>query len=478
MKTSASSFRSKALRYGGKTVLVSAIVIIAAVLVNLLVSRIPVSYTQIDITANKRLTLSEETKSLLENLSEPINVYWVVAQGEEDDMIDLLLDRYQALNGRIKVEKKNPDLFPSFIRQYTSETINKNSLIVESEKRFRYVDYYDIFEFDYTNYAKTGNYDLSFAGERALSSAIEYVTMGELPVVLALSGHGETELSSKFKDAVENANYTFGTLNLLQSENIDPAVSCVLAVAPQTDLTDAEAEILTTYLEGGGSFFLITEPPKNGRLTNLEAILDSYGVRAVDGIAVERNNAYYAYNTQYYLLPELVSHPITDPLLAASYHVLLPLGQGLVINDDLADGLRVRTLLASSGSAFSKIDGYNITNYEKEKDDIGGPFSYGVVIEKEGENTTDIVWVSSASLTEDSINELVSGANEDFFLNSLNWLCERNEEKMAIHTKSLNNEFLSMPSGTASVLTVLILILIPAAYLAIGAGIWAKRKRK
>ncbi len=88
-----------------------------------------------------------------------------------------------------------------------------------------------------------------------------------------------------------------------------------------------------------------------------------------------------------------------------------------------------------------------------------------------------IVWVSSSYLTDDSANQSVSGGNEDFFLNCVSWLCG-SESGISIHTKSLDTEYLTIPSGTASLLTALAVVIIPAAFLAFGIVIWYRRKKR
>ena len=75
-----------------------------------------------------------------------------------------------------------------------------------------YVSYNDIYEYDLTNYYTTGEYDVNFAGESALTSAIDYVTSEDLPKVYALTGHGEGELSAAFQNAVEKENIDLAEL--------------------------------------------------------------------------------------------------------------------------------------------------------------------------------------------------------------------------------------------------------------------------
>lgn len=115
---------------------------------------------------------------------------------------------------------------------------------------------------------------------------------------------------------------------------------------------------------------LVTDPPKDGALTNLETLMAGYGVEAVNGIVVEANQNNYAWGTPYYLLPDLKSHSITEPLIDGGYYVLLSIAHGLRISDTLPDGVTADSLLSTSSSAYSKAAGYDSTTYEKEDGDI------------------------------------------------------------------------------------------------------------
>jgi ABC-2 type transport system permease protein len=183
-------------------------------------------------------------------------------------------------------------------------------------------------------------------------------------------------------------------------------------------------------------------------------------------------------NAPYYLLPSLGSHTITEPLSEGGYRVLLPIAQGLTVSDELPDDISVTELLTTSNSSFSKIAGYQLTTYEKESGDIDGPFALAVAVTQtldEGESR--IVWVSSSALLDDTASARVSGGNQDFFLNALGWMCEH-EESISIHAKSMDREYLTMGNSTASLMTLVIVIVLPLVYLALGIRTWVRRKRR
>ena len=473
------SFSTRSFRAGGYTVAAAAIVLAIAVMVNVFAAALPASVTKFDTTANQLFTLSEQTEKLVGSLTDEVTVYWIVRSGREESYLESLLSRYQSLSDKIHVVKKDPDVFPTFTQQYT-DSFTENSLIVEAGERYRYVDYNDIFVMDYTSYYYYGTENWSFCGESELTSAIDYVVSENLPKVYLLTGHGESSLSDSFTSAVKQQNIETAELSLLTLESVPADADCILINAPQSDISLDEQSKLREYLGNGGNLFLITDPPKSGELTNLEALMADYGVTTVDGIVVEGDQSHYVWGTPYFLLPDIASHAITTPLTEGGYRVLLPISQGLTVAEDLRDTLSVTKLLTTSASAFAKAAGYDLTTYEKEEGDVNGPFALAVAISDTVDDgiTSDIVWVSSAALVDDQTNTQVSGGNQDFFLNALGYLCQAEQSSLSIHAKSLSSDTLTMDSAAVSALTVAVVGVIPAAVIALGIVIWIRRKRR
>ena len=473
------SFQTRSFRVGGYSVAATAMVVAIAIAVNLFVNALPATLTQYDTTSNQLFTLSEQTEKLVSGLEEEVTIYWVVRSGYEESYVDTLLDQYKALSDHIRVVKKDPDVSPNFAQQYTSY-VNDNSLVIECGERSRYVDYNDIFVMDYESYYYYGETIWSFYGESEVTSAIDYVIREDLPKIYMLTGHGESGLPTTFASAVEKENFETEELSLLTEEHVPADADALLIYAPQRDISEEEKTKIEEYLAYGGKLILITDPPQEEALTNLEAVMAHYGIVANQGIVVEGNQSYYFWGRPYYLLPEIEYHTITGPLTESGYYVLLPIAQGLNVIDTGNDLITATELLTTSDDAFSKLAGYDLQTYEKEDGDLPGPFALAVHASEELDDGiyADVVWVSSTALLDESTNEMVSGGNQDFFLNILSYLCEPEEGSISIHAKSLTTEYLTMDSGTASVLTALVIGIIPAAYLAVGIVIWIRRKRR
>lgn len=474
----AASLKSSTVRIGGYSIFAVIIVIAIAVAVNYFAAALPSTATQLDITPNKLYSLSDQTKKILGDLNTDVTVYWVVRNGYEDATLKTMLDLYDGLGSRLSVVRKDPDVSPTFVKQYT-DTAEDNSLIVVSGERNTYVANSDIFEYDYSSYYYDGTYDVSFAGESALTSAVSYVTSEDLPTAYLLEGHGETELSDTFSTAIKKENIGVESLSLLTLEAVPEDADCVIIAAPTSDISADEKDRLLAYLQSGGALLLITNPPKDADMANLYALMAEYGASPAEGIVLEGDTNRYAWGAPHYLLPNINSHEITKPLIDGKYYVLLPIAQGLTVADGLRDGLTVTQLLTTSDSAFSKIASYAMDSYDKADGDIDGPFALGLAIDESiaGGLETKIVWISSGALLDDGANQQVSGGNLNLFVNALDWMCAQ-ENSISIRSKSLDVETLTVSSGAASLLSVLIVGIIPLGYLSIGIVTAVRRKRK
>lgn len=458
----------QALRGGTYSLAVTAVVLAILIAVNVFVSVLPASATKLDISASKLYSITSNTKAVVNNLTQDVTLYWVVQADKEDSVIENLLSKYDSLSDHIQVEKKNPDVYPTFAAQYTDETVPNNSVIVVSGDRSRYISYNDIYVQTSDMYAYS--YTTSFDGEGAITSAIDYVVTETLPRMYVLEGHGETELPASFADAVEKENIQTQSLSLLTADSIPEDAACVTIYAPQSDISQEEAEMLRSYTEKGGKLLVIAGPVKGAELTNLYSLLTDYGVEPVEGIVVESDREHYAFGYPYVLMPDMQSDNITQSLMDSRYHPIFPVSQGLQVTDSSS----VTTLLTTSDTAFSKTAGYSLTAYDKEAGDTDGPFAVAVSIATDGGG--QIVWFSASDFLSDMYNAYSSGANVNLAMNALSSLMGE-REAMAIRSKSLNYNYLTISDSVSSVLKVLLIGVFPLLYLAVGVIAVVEKRR-
>lgn len=460
-----------ALKGGAYSLAISCIVLAILAAVNLLASVLPKRLTQYDISQSRLYSITSNTKVVVNALEKDVTIYWIVQSDKEDDVIENLLDKYDSLSEHIEVVKKNPDVYPTFAEQYTSQQVENNSLIVECGERSRFIDYNDIYlsGADIMSYSN----DMSFDGEGAITSAIDYVVTEELPQMYVLEGHGEAELSEVFREQIEKENIETVTFSLLNEDTVPEEADCVLIYAPASDISTEEKDILAEYAAEGGKLMVLAGPAEEGTLENLYSLLSDYGVEAEEGIVVEADREHFAFQAPYVLLPDINDSEITAPLIEENYYAIVPIAQGLTISD--AGNESVTALLTTSETAYSKAAGYELTSYEMEDGDTLGPFAVAVSVDCG--NDGQIVWFTSSDFLEEQYNSYSSGANLDLGMNALASLIGESEA-VAIRSKSLNYNYLTINESTASFLKVMMIGIFPLVFLGIGICVVVGRRRE
>ncbi len=460
-----------ALKGGSYSLAITVIVLAILIVINVFASVLPANLTRYDISVTRLFSITSNTKAVVNALEKDVTIYWIVQADQEDEVIENLLSKYESLSDHIEVVKKNPDVYPTFASQYTSEEVMNNSLVVECGERNRFIGYDDIYLYE-ADMAAYG-YDVSFDGEGAITSAIDYVVSEELPQVYLLEGHGEAELPETFRSQIERENMELTSFSLLNEDTVSEEADCVLIYAPSSDISEKEKTILSDYVSEGGKLMVLAGPTENGTLENLYALLADYGVEAVEGIVVEADREHFAFQEPYILLPDIAGSEVTDPLIEEHYYTIVPIAQGLKVQDE--NNTAVTELLTTSESAFSKTDGFALSTYEKEEGDIEGPFAAALSIDCGNEG--QMIWISSSDFLNELYNAYSSGANLDLAMNALSSLTGE-REAVAIRSKSLNYNYLTISDSAASLLKVLMIGVFPLVFVAVGIYVVVRRRRQ
>ena len=155
------------------------------------------------------------------------------------------------------------------------------------------------------------------------------------------------------------------------------------------------------------------------------------------------------------------------------YNAVLRGDEGTITVGEDTNGATVTPLLTTSDASYSKLAGYELDTYDKEEGDLDGPFTLAVSVEA---GSGQMVWFSSSAFLDDKYNALSSGANVNLGMNALSSLVGESEA-MAIRSKSLNYNYLTISESTSSLLKVLMIGIVPLAYLGVGIAVVVKRRR-
>jgi ABC-2 type transport system permease protein len=466
---------SRQMKSGIYSVLISLVMVAMVIGFNLIVSLLPETAMKIDTTSEGLYTFSPQTEQVLAGLDEDVAVYLIVEPGKEDDYVVNILGRYAQLSSHIKVEQINPLINPTFTMKYTDETVENNGVIVTAGGRSMLVQKEDMFTygFDYTYYT----YSTVFGGESKITGAISYVTGENLPVVYTLSGHGEAALSDTLSDSITTENIELQSLDLVSAGSMPENAAAVMMISPQSDISADEKELLESYLDGGGRLLLVSGYSEEG-LPNLYSLMAAFGMEPVKGVIIEGDAAHSVSGYSYYLLPDIQSHEITEPLIADNADVLTPTAMGLLETESHRSSLKVTPLLVTSGEAYSKADPNNAQTFDREEGDLSGPFNVGMAAEEEyGDTNIRVAWYGSDMMILEQVDSIVSGSNTDLFVNTIGWMCDK-EDSINVRAKSTLTSYLTVTTSFKNLMGIVITAVLPAAALIAGVVIYMRRRRR
>ncbi len=464
---------NRRLRNGLYSILICIVMAAVMVGINLFVSVLPQQNIRIDTTAQGLYSLSEQTRSVLQNLEEDVELYLISEPGKEDNYTVNLLDRYADLSDHIHVQQINPLTNPMFTSAYSEETVENNSVIAVSAQRSKVVSSTDMYSygFDYDYYTNA----TVFNGEALLTNAVRYVTDPEVPAVYLLTGHGELSLPETLSDALTTENIDIRELNLVTEKTVPEDAMTVVIFSPASDITDQEKDELLSFSDRGGGLILVSGYSAEDR-SNLYALTASFGMEPEKGVILENDERHSISGYAFYLLPDIEEHEITDPILKAGQNILTPVVMGIRENSHRST-LAVAPLLTTSESAYLKTDPDNTSTYEMEEGDLAGEFTVAAASEETYNDTTvRMLWFASDMMFTEQADTIVSGSNTDLFINAVFWAADRNND-ITVRAKSTMMPYLTVTTAFRNTMMILTAVVLPLAAVAAGIVILIRRRR-
>lgn len=380
-------FREPRWRHGKLGALLLAVFMAACVLLNIGVKALEdaCGWTR-DLSFNGYATTGEETKKVLDRLERDVELYLLYQSGEVDAYLQNLLNRYQVLSDRIRVLPTDLSQNPGIVTRFQGDVDNAveaDTVIVNCPEtgRYKLLTYQDFMTSGYD--VETGEFVLEgLAYEKRLTEAIAYTAQAELPVIGILQGHGELDENALnvLISFLTSNNYAVKTVNLMAGDTLSD-VELLLFASLQKDLTDLEMDMISTYAQEGGHFFIMRDytDPFTG-MPNYHAFLRSYGVIPLDGVVVagEEDKGSY-YGNPFQLLPYMESMDMTMQLIAGGMDILLmPYASGFETPQEATGSLTTATVLKSGPNAFVRKVSDGNDSAEKQSGDIEGEISVGL----------------------------------------------------------------------------------------------------
>jgi len=286
----------------------------------------------------------------------------------------------------------------------------------------------------------------------------------------------EAALAENVVTAIEKNSMEVKELTLISMDAVPEDADCVLINGPANDIAADEAGKLLAYLEEGGNLMLMTGYT-GAEMPNLMSVVESYGVHAQYGIAVEGDSNRCISDYPYYLLPYTAEHDAVKLDTDLSY-ILQPFAHGIGINEKVRSSVTVQPIVATSNDAYLKVAGFESETLEKEEGDIDGPVITGVAItETYGGVESNIVWYTSGQMLNTDIDTVVSGNNTSLVIAGMSWMCDI-DNPLTIASKSFASDSLTHTGLGSVVWMISLMVLLPLAFVAAGLVIWLKRRKK
>jgi ABC-type uncharacterized transport system involved in gliding motility auxiliary subunit len=439
------------------------IIVILAVLVvaNFLANRYNKSY---DATANKRFTLSDQTKKVVGDLKQDVTIsYFDRANGMQNAKD--LLDRYHNLSPKLHI-------------QYVD--LLKNPTLARAENVTR--------EGEAVVQVGSRREDAKTFDEEGVTGALIRALKGGEREVCVVSGHGEHRLDdssqsdgfSGFQSIVQRDNYKVQSINLQQKAEV-PADCTVLVVAgPTGDYIQPEVDAIKKYVESGGRALFMMDPPlKLGRKQisdnqPLSDLLASWGVTADKDLLLDESAASQLLGggPEAPVILQYDSHPIVNDLTNVS--TAFPLSRSLETKN--TDKTTITKLFSTSADSFATSDLASSEIRINPAKDKHGPFTLAVAGTYSGAKPSGsgrFVVVGNSGWA--SNQALGFSGNRNLLLNMVNWLSS-DEDLISIRPKEPEDRRITLTRAQFRLVQTTSQFFLPLIVIVGGVMVWLKRR--
>lgn len=299
--------RNKKVRYATVAAVLTAMVILVAVLLNVVLSSLVERYElYTSLTPTLAFDVTEDCYTVLESDFEDyqakngtlptIEILFcdledsVKAEGHENYYLYYtavaLAERFE----NIKLKFYDIYVNPTPVKPYTVSThpltgaeivtaLNSSSVIVvcgNYHRVYRWTDFYVFAD-------ETSTEPWAYSGERRLSSALMHAIDDDPRIACLLKNHGEVSYDYELLNVLDDAGYTVVYIDLYK-DPIPATCDLIISYNPNTDLVAddvsnvSEKEILDTFLSEDGHSFLLFLENGTPSMPNFESYIKEWGI--------------------------------------------------------------------------------------------------------------------------------------------------------------------------------------------------------
>lgn len=472
----------------------AALVLAVMIPLNLIFGRLNLN---MDMTPNSMYTLTKTTTDYLDSLDEQgivVDVYLLTPLEAMEGELEVLAlyrtllayDEYECFN-LIDIDA---DTEPQILNDLNPDGFYN---LTDGDFMFVYGDmvkrmpgtlmYTYQYEYDEST-GEANTVSATFNAENYLTGALKSVVDGVEPTVYFLEGHGETPLSqmSKLKANLANYNYGAQSLNLINAEAV-PEDACIVMVAgPTSDITDAEYDKLSDFLDNGGNLTLLMTPNDDAiSYTNLSALMTEFCLGMDYNRIHETDTARHASGDPYTFMCDLMpasenaDADLTGALMEdASIITYMPASRSFYsIYGSNYGTCNIDTLIATQSTAYAEPYGGTF----EDPDPIEGQELYLAMYSEDTlRKNAKMVVFGSAEILKDSTTDTAYFINPvNLFLSTITWMYNSDVD-MNIDNKERTYDSLNVNSEDAASGLIALFVAVPCAVALAGIIIWLRRK--
>ena len=460
--------------------LIQGSMVLAIILVVNLLSE--VAYFRIDFTEDKRYTLGQATRSILEELDDVITVKAYFTEDLpaqlgyiKDELRDQFIEYENRSNGNFVFEFINPNTSDELKQEAMQNGITPVSInIVEDDQRQQIQAFMGILiqadgQKEVIPLVQPGS-----SLEYEITTSIKKITLKNKPKIGLITGNNEVTMGAIPQLFQQLAvMYEMVSFNLSDSSEITPNYSCMIWISPNDTIPSTDFDKVNKYLDKGGNLFLaysnisgnlqtaeIFSKPDIGLNDWLQSKGISMGNQVVidascASVTVQQKQGFFTMNSQieFPYFPQIrkfEKHPITVGLES----MMLPFSSPLdFIGSDTT--LAINAVLQTSEMSGTQ-NTPNYMNVQKEwtEQDFTAPNQIlALSMEHMGANNGSMVIVSNGQFINNGEGQQAQQLDMDninFAANAIDWLSD-DTGLVGLRTKGITSRPLeSIDDGTKS----------------------------
>jgi ABC-type uncharacterized transport system involved in gliding motility auxiliary subunit len=458
---------------GGNTLIVAAIFIGILVFVNMLGVRRPERW---DLTANRSLSLSQETLQVVSQLPQPVQaiVFAESTDSRKTEIENQLYEMQIRSNGMLSYEVVDPRDAPQFAAQLGVRELGTTVLVMGDRRQ-----------------QVTGTREADFT-----TGLIKLVQPNPRKAYFT-TGHQEKRIDSfdqdgygQLKQQLESRNFVVENLSLFTSPEVPQDASLVVVAGPRTPFTEPELQALFAYIDQGGDLMVMVDPAVDA---NLAPLFTRWGVEVGKAFVAEGDPRASFRSPFLPVVSQLATHKVTERIAGLPTVFITP--TYLTTPSQPPTGWRITPLARTSEQSWAESDEASVRTPQNATFDEGveqrGPFTLAAVLEQAPAPSAPgtppppddpnapksrVMIVTTSHLASNQIFQFgAQVANPDLFINGASWLVG-DDELISIRPREPDDRTLFLTNAQRNFIMLSSTIFVPALVLGIGILVWWNRR--